>query len=173
MPAEAPPPPAAHALRLPHGPFRGPQAFAQCIRDATQAAAEAGWREMVWSDPDFADWPLGERSVADALQRWAASGRQLVLLARDYGVFERHHVRFVHWRRMWSHIVEARICKGPGRPEVPSAIWTATWCLRRLDVEHCHGASSEDPLARRQLREAIDECVRQSRPGFPVTTLGL
>jgi hypothetical protein len=172
MPAETPSPalPGAH---LPEGPFHGPQAFAQLIRDAVEAAAQAGWREMVWSDPDFVDWPLGERVVAEALQRWARSGRSLVLVAQDYGVFGRHHARFVTWRRMWSHIVDARVCKGLGLPDVPSAIWSPDWHLRRLDAERCHGVSGNDALSRRRLREALDECLRQSRAGFPVTTLGL
>jgi len=159
--------------RLPDGRFQGPQEFAQHVRDALDAAATAGWREMVWADADFADWPLGERAVTESLQRWAAAGRQLVLVAQSFAVFERHHARFVHWRQMWSHIVEARVCKGSGLPEVPSAIWTAHWSLRRLDVERCTGLCSRDAVARRHLRETIDECLRHSRAGFPVTTLGL
>ena len=136
-------------------------------------AAREGWREWVWSDPDFADWPLGERSVAEALQQWSAAGRRLTLLAERFDVFERYHARFVHWRRMWGHIVEARVCRGPGLPTVPSAVWTPTWVLRRLDVERCNGNSSNDALSRRVLRESLDECLRHSRAGFPLTTLGL
>jgi hypothetical protein len=159
---------------LPTGPFAGPQAFAQAIRAALDAAQSEGWREWVWSDPDFADWPLGERSVAEAMQRWSAAGRRLTLLAERFDVFERHHARFVHWRRMWGHIVDARVCRGPGLPAVPSAIWTPTWVLRRLDVERCNGnSSSTDAQGRRALREALDECLRHSRAGFPITTLGL
>ncbi|MDM0047358.1 hypothetical protein QTH91_22900 [Variovorax dokdonensis] len=172
MPAD-PSLPVVAGADLPEGSFSGPQAFAQRIRDAIEASAGAGWREVYWSDPDFVDWPLGERAVADALQRWAGAGRRLVLVAQDYGVFERHHARFVTWRRMWSHIVEARVCKGPGLPEVPSGIWTPDWHLRRLDIERCHGVSGSDALGRRQLRENLDECLRHSRAGFPVTTLGL
>jgi hypothetical protein len=158
---------------LPLGPFAGPEDFARLIRSALDAAVREGWREWVWSDPDFADWPLGERSVAEALQQWSAAGRRLTLLAERFDVFERHHARFVHWRRMWGHIVEARVCRGPGLPTVPSAIWTPAWVLRRLDVERCNGNSSNDALSRRMLREAQDECLRHSRAGFPITTLGL
>ena len=163
----------ADAPALPAGPFAGPVAFADLIRAALDAAAREGWREWIWSDPDFADWPLGERAVAEALQKWSAAGRRLTLLAERFDVFERHHARFVHWRRMWGHIVDARVCRGAGLPAVPSAIWTPGWALRRLDIERCHGHSSTDPQGRRALREALDECLRASRAGFPITTLGL
>jgi len=158
---------------LPQGPFAGPEEFAARIRQALAAAAGQGWREIVMSDPDFTDWPLGERAVADALQQWSAAGRSFTLLAERFDVFERHHARFVHWRRMWGHIIECRVCRGPGLPAVPSAIWTPDWFLRRLDIERCHGTGGEDRLGRRALREALDECLRHSRAGFPASVLGL
>ena len=158
---------------LPSGPFSGPEEFAHLIRQAALSASREGWREWVWSHPDFADWPLGERVVAEAMQHWSSAGRRLTLLAQRYDVFERHHARFVQWRRMWGHIVDARVCRGPGLPGVPSAIWTPTWALRRLDVERCRGHSGTDAMSRRALREALDECLRASREGFPITTLGL
>ena len=164
---------AMSAEGLPAGPFSGPEAFAQRIRDAIEAAAREGWREWTWSDPDFVDWPLGERVVAEAMQKWSSAGRRLTLLAERYDVFERHHARFVHWRRMWGHIIDARVCRGAGLPDVPSAIWTPTWALRRLDMERCRGSSGTDPMGRRALRESLDECLRNSREGFPITTLGL
>lgn len=161
------------APALPAGAWTGPEAFGDLIRAALDAAAREGWREWVWADPDFADWPLGERAVTEALQRWAGAGRRLTLLAERFDVFERHHARFVHWRRMWGHIVDARVCHGPGLPAVPSAIWAPAWFMRRLDVEHCRGNSGSDPIGRRALREALDEGLRHSRAGFPITTLGL
>lgn len=163
----------SNGATLASGPFSGPEEFAQLIRQAIEAAAREGWREWVWSDADFADWPLGERAVAEALQQWSSAGRRLTLLAERFDVFERHHARFVHWRRMWGHIVGARVCRGAGLPAVPSAIWTPTWALRRLDAERCRGHSGTDAMGRRALREALDECLRASREGFPITTLGL
>ena len=161
------------AIGLPEGAFEGRQAFHAHLRAALGAAAARNWREIVWSDPDFLDWPLGERATIEALQAWSAAGRSLVLLARRFDVFAREHARFVHWRRMWSHIVDARACHGPGLPPVPSAIWTPGWCLHRMDVEHARGVSSSAPEARRALRERIDECLRHARPAFPASTLGL
>jgi hypothetical protein len=158
---------------LPEGIFEGRQDFHAHLRAALAAAARNNWRELVLADPDFLDWPLGERASVDALQAWSAAGRSLVLLAQRFDVFERHHARFVHWRRMWSHIVDCRACHGPGLPQVPSAIWTPGWFLQRIDVEHGRAVCGHEPARRRALREQIDECLRHARPAFPATTLGL
>lgn len=160
-------------MPLPEGPFDGRLAFQEHLRAAMAEAAGQNWREIVFSDPDFADWPLGERACIEALQAWAASGRSLVLLARHFKVFERDHARFVRWRQTWSHIIDARACDGAGLPTVPSAIWTPTWCLRRIDVAHDRGACSVQPERRRAVREAVDECLRHGRPAFSASTLGL
>jgi hypothetical protein len=158
---------------LPDGPFDGRQAFVSHLKTAMAEAARQNWREIVFSDIDFEDWPLGERAPIESLQAWAASGRSLVLLAEHFKVFEREHARFVRWRQTWSHIVDARACKGAGLPAVPSAIWTPSWCLRRIDIDHARGMCSAQPERRRALREAIDECLLHSRPAFPAFTLGL
>lgn len=158
---------------LPEGPFDGRPAFIANVRTAMAEAARCNWHELVFSDPDFSAWPLGERADIEALQAWAASGRTLLLLARNFKVFEREHARFVRWRQAWSHIVEARACHGPGLPPVPSAVWTPNWCLQRIDLEHDRGTCSLQPERRRALRERIDECLRHGRPAFPAFTLGL
>jgi hypothetical protein len=47
------------------------------IRQAFSAAAVQGWREIIVCDPDFGDWPLGERAVIDALNDWSMTGSQV------------------------------------------------------------------------------------------------
>ena len=157
----------------PEGTIDGPTDFAARVRAVLAAAAGQGWPEIVLSDPDFADWPLGERAVAQALQNWAASGRSLRLVASNFDVFQRHHARFVHWRRMWDHIVQCRACAGAGLPEVPSALWTPQGVLHRIDPLRSRGMSSVDPAARVALRQALDECFQQGRPAFAASVLGL
>src|ERR1700754_4969059 len=114
---------------LPEGVFDGRLAFLANVHAAFSAAARHNWREIVVSDTDFADCPLGERALGEALQAWSASGRSFTLLAQRFDVFEREHARFVSWRRMWSHIIDCRACNGPGLPQVPSAIWTPEWFM--------------------------------------------
>ncbi|HEY2255994.1 MAG TPA: hypothetical protein VGI11_10180 [Variovorax sp.] len=160
-------------LDLPEGSFDGRHSFHGHLLAALGAARQQNWREIVLSDPDFLDWPLGERAIVDALQAWSSAGRSLVMLAQRFDVFDREHARFVHWRRMWSHIIECRACQGSGLPEVPSGIWTPSWFLRRIDTEHGRGVCGRAPDGRRALRERLDECLRHSKAGFPASTLGL
>lgn len=155
------------------GPFTGPQAFADLIRAATSVADAMQWSEMVWSDATFQDWPLRERAVVDALHAWARKGRKLTLLANRFDDIPRLHPRFVQWRVTWDHIVTCRICKTVDASEFPSAFWTPSWALHRLDPVRCTGVAGSEPRKRLLLREALDECLRQSGPGFPATTLGL
>ncbi len=158
---------------LPSGRFAGRSEFQQLVRDALATAAREGWREIVFSDANFEDWPLGERVVAESLQAWSASGRRFILLARSYDEVTRRHARFVTWRRTWSHIIECWRCASADPLELPSAIWSPVWALRRLDLERSTGVCGAEPDRRVLLRESLDEWLRKSSPGFPATTLGL
>ena len=111
---------------------------------------------------------------ADTLQgeivvRRAQAGEKLTTLD---GV-ERQHARFVQWRRMWDHIVQARAVPGEGSSEVPSAFWTPGWSLHRIDPERCRGVCGLEAEARVGLRQALDERFQQGRPAFPASVLGL
>jgi hypothetical protein len=169
---------AGHPALTPEGPllegaFAGPQAFAQLVRDALATAAHEGWVEMVWSDATFEDWPLREKAVVESLQAWARSGRRLVLLARSYDSLRLLHPRFVSWRVMWDHIIECRVCKSVDASEFPSAMLSRTWSMRRLDLARSTGRAGYETRRRLQLQEALDECRRQSAPGFSASVLGL
>ena len=158
---------------LPAGRFSGRSEFAQIVRDALAGAAREGWREIIISDASFEDWPLGERAVVDSLQAWSRAGRRLVVLAQRYDEVHRRHARFVTWRRTWAHLVEAHRCAVASTMDLPSAIWSRAWALRRLDLERSTGTCGREPERRLQIREALDEWLRKSTPGFPSSTLGL
>lgn len=158
---------------LPAGAFEGREAFHAHLQAALAAAARHRWHELMLADADFADWPLGERATVEALQAWAAPGRRLILVARHFKVLEREHARFVRWRQAWGSLIDARTCSGPEAPPVPSAIWTPGWFLRRTDPERGQGVCGTTPQSRTALRERLDECLRQGRPGFAASTLGL
>ncbi|WP_427911541.1 hypothetical protein ACPWT1_12675 [Ramlibacter sp. MMS24-I3-19] len=162
-----------NAAQLPQGRFEGREAFGQMVRDALACAAAEGWRELILCDASFADWPLGERAVAESLQAWSASGRRCILLARRYDDVRRLHSRFVAWRQTWSHIIEARGCASADPLELPSAIWSPAWAMRRLDLEHSHGVAGCEPERRVAVRELLDGWLQKSGPAFPASTLGL
>jgi hypothetical protein len=158
---------------LSSGRFSGRDAFQQLVRDALACAAREGWRHIILSDPDFADWPLGERAVIESLQSWAKGGRRCTLLARRYDEVLRRHARFVTWRGTWSHIIEARRCAAADAQELPSAIWSPGWVLQRLDLERCNGFTGAEPERRLALHERLQEWLRQSSPSFPANIPGL
>ena len=161
------------ASNLPSGRFSGLSDFAQIVRDALACAAREGWREIIISDASFEDWPLGERALVESLQAWSKAGRKFIILAQRYDEVSRRHARFVTWRRTWAHIVECRRCGVADPLELPSAIWSPVWALRRLDLERSTGTCGSEPERRLQIKEALGERLRSSTPGFPASTLGL
>lgn len=167
------PPAGAAAPALPEGRFSGPAEFSQLLRLALAQAAARGWREMLWCDPDFGDWPLGERAVAQALNDWSGSGGRLTLLAGHYGVVLKRHARFVAWRQTWAHRVECRKSAAASAGRLPSALWAPGWVLERLDVPRCTGVAGADPGRRLALKEHFQAHLSASSAGFPATVLGL
>jgi hypothetical protein len=160
-------------MPLTEGAFSGITDFTQIVRDVLRSVAQEGWSEMIWSDATYEDWPLREKAVVDSLNAWAQRGRKLTVLAHHFGAMDRLHPRFVAWRVRWDHIIECRVCKGVDTSDMPSAIWTPAWAMRRLDKERCTGVGWAEPAERRLLREELDERMRQSEPGFPASVLGL
>lgn len=158
---------------LPTGRWEGREAFAEHIRLAFAHAVQEGWRLIVLSDPDFADWPLGERSVVAALGEWARSGRELHLLSKDFRALRERAPRFVQWRVTWDHLVRAQSCSGAAADGMPSAIWTPSWMMERLDLVHSTGVATTDARRRTALRERIDQAWQRGSPSFSATTLGL
>ena len=161
------------APTLPEGRFSGPVEFADLVRRSLAAAAAAGWREIIISDANFSDWPLGERVVSQALNDWAQSGRKMTMLAANYDAVIRQHARFATWRRTWAHIVDCRRNGALSADDFPSAFWTPVWVFQRLDLVRSTGVAGFEAARRVALRERIDECLRRSSPGFPPTTLGI
>lgn len=158
---------------LPEGRIQGRREFADLVRLALQTAARDGWPHIVFSDPDFADWPLGERAVIDSLNAWAGRGRKIQFLAADFDRLRELHPRLVQWRTTWSHIVEAHACRSVAGGELPSALWSPDWTMERLDSGRCLMVASRNPERRILLQERLQACWQQGSPSFPATVLGL
>lgn len=158
---------------LPGGRFVGRLAFEGLVLNAFQHAASEGWSEVILSDSDFSDWPLNQIAVIEALSAWAVGGRRLTLLANRDDDVHRHHPRFTVWRRTWGHLVEGRVCDEPARGDVPSAIWSPSWFLRRTDRVHQSGYCGTDRLMNVNLKEMLTERLRSATPGFSASVLGL
>lgn len=161
------------AVNLPQGRLGGRTAFLQTVRDALQAAAREGWQELVLCDADFADWPLGEREVVESLQAWSRGGRHFRMLAMDYSALRRDKARFVRWRQTWDHIIECRLSRDTDALAFPSVILGPAWVMQRIDRERDVLVCDKAAVRRLAVRQTVDECRRQSTPGFPASTLGL
>ncbi|MDT8991019.1 hypothetical protein RQP54_09105 [Curvibacter sp. APW13] len=166
-------PPLQAPQGLASGRFSGPSEFAQCLRDALSQAAAQGWPWMVWSDPDFHDWPLGERLVVEQLNAWAHAGRHLRMLARRYDDVVRLHPRFVTWRQQWDHLIECRVCSHVPGLELPSVLWAPDHAVLRMDLERSIGWRGGERQRLVQIGAEVQECYQHGSVGFPATTLGL
>ncbi len=155
------------------GAFAGRAQFQQLIRDAIAQAAEEGWREMIWMDLNFADWPLGELSIEASLQAWSETGRKLTIVAKRFDAVISTHHRFVAWRKQWSHIIEARAVSSASEEEFPSLILAPNWAMQRLQPALCKGVAGYEAKRRVDLRELTNEWLAISSPAFASTTLGL
>lgn len=155
------------------GGFAGPGEFAQQVRNMIHVAAHEQWPRMVWSDVNFEEWPLREKAVVEALNAWAGPGRQLTMLAKRYNQVPLLHPRFAQWRGTWSHLVDCRVVKHLDDSEIPSAVLGPEWFIHRRDMTRSVGICSQEVRSRIELTELLEECRRQSSPGFPATTLGL
>jgi hypothetical protein len=153
--------------------MEGRLAFADLVRQVLASAPTHGWADWWWCDPDFVDWPLGEREVVQTLNQWARRGRRLHLLARDFHALRQAHARFVQWRITWDHLIDVRACPSVAMENFPSGILAPEWCLQRIDVARSVVLCSDDPQRRVLLRQELQAAWDQGTPAFPASTLGL
>lgn len=148
--------------------------FQEAIRAGLAQAAELGAPDIFLVDANFADWPLGERGVVEALTRWVDSRRRLTLMAHSYDELARRQIRFVEWRRQWSHVVHCRHDDELEAEQIPTLLLVpGVVCVRLLDRVRCRGTVSGRPIDQAECRESIDALLQRSVEAFPVTTLGL
>ena len=148
--------------------------FLQALRDGFALAAAQGCRELLLSDPDFADWPLGEPAVLDHLTRWAFAHRKLTMLGGHFDEVSRRHARFAQWRRQWSHVIDCRVPEEDQARGLPT-VWLAPGLvtLRLLNPEQFRASWSTEAGDALRTREHLDALLQRSVEGFPATTLGL
>lgn len=165
--------PEAGLMPLPVGPFAGRETFRDRLRQAIMRAAQERWRRMVWCDVDFADWPLGERAVVEALNGWALQRGQLLMMADDFQAVPRVAPLFVRWRQQWSHRVECLALTDVAMSDVPSFLASPEWCLRRQDPLRFSGSCASDAPTLAELNELIASLRDKGVPSFPADVLGL
>jgi hypothetical protein len=148
--------------------------FHRAVQSALAQAAEAGSREIVMSDPTFADWPLNDRETIESLSQWIDSRCTLTLMAHGFDELARRQLRFVAWRQQWSHVVRCRSDPELGAEQIPTMLLVpGQVVLRLLDRVHFRGTLARRAVDLTEARESIDALLQRSEEAFPVTTLGL
>ena len=148
--------------------------FEEALREAFAMIATQGCREVLISDTDFSNWPLGERAVVDLLAQWSMSHRKMTVLALHYDEVTRRHARWVQWRRQWAHIVDCRVVDDSDAKEVPTLLLAPGVVVVRLVAgDTVRGSISTDLGDIERARELVDAITQRSQEGFPASTLGL
>ena len=150
-------------------------AFAAALRWGFDTAFARDARRIVCVDRDFAEWPLDEPALLDALAAWLRRPkRRLVLLAADFRAIPQRHPRFMAWRRDWAHAIEARQAPQELAAGLPSVLLDdRQLSVQLLDYVHWRGRAAQDARIAHLLREQVDAVLQRSESAFPVNTLGL
>ena len=148
--------------------------FCAAVVWGVQTAVERGARRLWFTDPDFADWPLDDPALLNALTAWLRlPQRRLVLLAESYDEVVREKPRFVAWRRPWAHAIEAW-----SPQDLPADL--PTWllddgpvCVAVADRVHWRGNRAGDAQQAHLRRQMVDALLQRSKAAFQVDNLGL
>lgn len=151
-----------------------------------RTAVESAWREAllrlpdtsvreVWLlDADFADWPLDDAAVLQALTRWAGPvGRCLRMVATRFDAVELRCPRFTAWRRDWAHRFEAWQPAADEVIELPGLLVAGNVGVEVLDRDHWHARRSDEAGALRGMIERAEAFLQRCERAWPATTLGL
>jgi hypothetical protein len=156
-------------------PTTGRQAFQQVLVNAVVGAAVEGRRELIWVDNDFADWPLDDASVLDAMSRWARQPtRRLLVVANNFQEVPRRHPRFTRWRSTYAHRVECRSAPEVSTNDFPSLMLAGElYSLQLLDKRQWRARWLDDETDHKAWRGVVDAILQRSELDFGANTLGL
>ena len=161
--------------QIPAGPITSRAEFQAAVRAFIVNAEAGGARHLWWVSPDFADWPLDEPAVVDALAHWARHpGAQLTWIGHDFERVRRTMPRLTRWRQTFAHVLK---CWSPG--EVPASDMPTLLVadhhavLRVVDLERVRGWVRCEGADVQRAREEIDVILQRSSEAFPAVTLGL
>ena len=148
--------------------------FQSEVRQAFADFAATGPREVWMCDEDFADWPLNDQQVILHLSQWAMGHRKCTVLALDYQPIQRHHPRWVQWRRQRAHVVRCLMPDEAASARLPCVLLApGTLSLRLLDRVSYRGSASTDAADVLRDQERLDALLQRSVDAFPASTLGL
>ena len=149
--------------------------FVAAVHWGFEQAIAGGALRIVCVDPDFAEWPFDDVVVLQRLTDWLKQpGRRLVLLARRYDELPRRQPRFVAWRRLWAHAIEAWSPQDGDAVELPTLLFDdQRVSVQLIDDTHWRGRAEIDARVARLWGERIDAVLQRSEASFAANALGL
>ena len=156
--------------------FTGKQALSELLCECLIEACENEVNQLILSDGDFANWPLSEGTVIQALNAWSNSHsnrRVMDFVAGTYQVLIEQHDPWVLWRRRWSHRVRCWETNAEYSAVPPGIFWSDRCVVVINQPEISSGFVARDRMRIVQVRTQLDEILRYAQPAFPATTLGL
>jgi hypothetical protein len=165
------------------GLHQGRQVCAGLLRQAllslSPSAGEGAWplagaRDLWLADSDFADWPLDEPAVQQALSAWLRQGGRRVRIAgQHFDQTARLQPRFARWRRDWSHAIEAWTPDEGALPAPLCGLLAAPLWLQWQDAPDWRMRCFTDAVHARAVQAHIADFLQRCGPAWPATTLGL
>jgi hypothetical protein len=148
--------------------------FRAAVVDAVAYALAQRCRRLLLVDPRFEDWPLEDGRLIDALTSFVRlPERRVVLLAERFDDVARNCPRFVAWREVWNHCVDARR-PGDDAVRLPTALLAdRRAAVQVLDRERWRGRMRVDEPGVHRLGDELDAFAQRSEVTFAVRTLGL
>jgi hypothetical protein len=163
------------AAALPPPPVTSRSEFIAALRWGFEQAVAGPARRIVCVDADFADWPLDDLVLYSPLTAWLRMPqRRLVLLAAQFDTLPRRHPRFVAWRKLWSHAIEAWLPPEEMAAALPTLLVDdAAVSVHLRDAVHWRGRAEFDRRSARSWQDQIDAVLQRSEPAFAANPLGL
>jgi hypothetical protein len=155
--------------------IEGREACIQAWRDLLVSLPERGGHSVWCVDRDFAEWPLDDAAVLEALLRWGKAGarRMAHFVAADYAPVSRRFPRLVAWRRDWAHCVQAFRPFDEDKVDLPGILVVGSAGIEMLEPLRWRARRSEAAADLRRLVETSEAIAQRCEPGWPVTVLGL
>lgn len=156
--------------------FTNQQEFVEMYCLCMIEACESEANQLILCDTNFANWPLSNQEVLNAMQKWAAALSNLRImdvLCLTYDILAKEHDAWVRWRRQWEHRVRCGSVDAVLEESIPSIFWSEHCVLVLNQPELFQGFVSNDRQRVVRWRAQLDTFLRNSQPAFPVTVLGL
>lgn len=147
--------------------------FHDALREAFKEIAQKGCREIFLCDENFADWPLSDAPVLEALTSWVFAHRRLVMVARHFDEMPRRHARFVEWRRTYAHVMECKALEDENTAMPCMLLAPPVVCVRLFDPLRYRGGVFHESRDLIRSRDLFDAVSQRSVESFPASILGL